>query len=120
MCGLEGPCAPSPREGVRFVAVDADWAAGEGAAAHAPALSIAMITQMICAFFGGNLQLMGVGGAALNPEVEKFLYEARFPYLIGYGMTEGEIDFKLEGNDLPNGRTVASESGAADYVLAIG
>ena len=46
------------------------------------------IGAKLCAFFGGNLQLMGVGGAALNPEVEKFLYEARFPYLIGYGMTE--------------------------------
>lgn len=39
-------------------------------------------------FFGGNLQLMGVGGAALNPDVEQFLHEADFPYLIGYGMTE--------------------------------
>lgn len=39
-------------------------------------------------FFGGNLQLMGIGGAALNPEVERFLYEADFPYLVGYGMTE--------------------------------
>ena len=46
------------------------------------------IGAKLCAFFGGNLQLMGVGGAALNPDVEKFLYEARFPYLIGYGMTE--------------------------------
>ena len=46
------------------------------------------IGAKLCAFFGGNLQLMGVGGAALNPEVEKFLHEARFPYLIGYGMTE--------------------------------
>lgn len=39
-------------------------------------------------FFGGNLKLMGIGGAALNPEVELFLYEAGFPYLIGYGLTE--------------------------------
>jgi long-chain acyl-CoA synthetase len=31
---------------------------------------------------------MGIGGAALNPDVEKFLNEAEFPYLIGYGMTE--------------------------------
>ncbi len=46
------------------------------------------IGAKLCAFFGGNLQLMGVGGAALNPEVEQFLYEARFPYLVGYGMTE--------------------------------
>lgn len=39
-------------------------------------------------FFGGDLQIMGIGGAALNPEVEKFLREAEFPYLIGYGLTE--------------------------------
>jgi long-chain acyl-CoA synthetase len=46
------------------------------------------IGKKLLAFFGGNLQLMGIGGAALNPDVEKFLYDARFPYLIGYGMTE--------------------------------
>lgn len=46
------------------------------------------IGAKLCAFFGGNLQLMGVGGAALNPEVEMFLHDARFPYLVGYGMTE--------------------------------
>lgn len=46
------------------------------------------IGKKLLAFFGGNLQLMGVGGAALNPDVEKFLYEAQFPYLVGYGMTE--------------------------------
>ncbi len=39
-------------------------------------------------FFGGELEIMGIGGAALNPEVEKFLKEAEFPYLIGYGLTE--------------------------------
>ncbi len=39
-------------------------------------------------FFGGNLHLMGIGGAALNPEVEQFLSDAGFPYLIGYGLTE--------------------------------
>lgn len=39
-------------------------------------------------FFGGNLHLMGIGGAALNLEVEQFLHDAGFPYLIGYGLTE--------------------------------
>ncbi len=39
-------------------------------------------------FFGGELKLMGIGGAALNPDVEKFLKEAEFPYIIGYGLTE--------------------------------
>jgi len=46
------------------------------------------IGQKLLDFFGGNLKLMGIGGAALNPEVELFLAEARFPYLIGYGLTE--------------------------------
>ncbi|MGB3224680.1 MAG: AMP-binding protein [Desulforhopalus sp.] len=46
------------------------------------------IGKKLVTFFGGNLQLMGIGGAALNPDVEKFLHEARFPYLIGYGLTE--------------------------------
>ncbi len=46
------------------------------------------IGAKLLAFFGGNLELMGIGGAALNPDVEKFLKEAGFPYLIGYGLTE--------------------------------
>ena len=46
------------------------------------------IGRKLITFFGGNLKLMGVGGAALNPDVERFLHEAKFPYLIGYGMTE--------------------------------
>ena len=46
------------------------------------------IGAKLIAFFGGGLELMGIGGAALNPEVEKFLREAGFPYLIGYGLTE--------------------------------
>ncbi len=39
-------------------------------------------------FFGGQLQLVAIGGAALNPEVEGFLREARFPFIVGYGLTE--------------------------------
>lgn len=39
-------------------------------------------------FFGGNLKVMGIGGAALNPDVELFLRDAGFPYLVGYGLTE--------------------------------
>lgn len=38
--------------------------------------------------FGGKLRFFGIGGAALSPDVEKFLMEARFPYAIGYGLTE--------------------------------
>jgi len=38
--------------------------------------------------FGGELKFFGIGGAKLNREVEKFLIEAKFPYAIGYGLTE--------------------------------
>lgn len=38
--------------------------------------------------FGGELEFFGIGGAALDPVVEKFLREAKFPYAIGYGLTE--------------------------------
>ncbi len=38
--------------------------------------------------FGGQLQVMPIGGALLSPEVEKFLFESEFPYAIGYGLTE--------------------------------
>ena len=39
-------------------------------------------------FFGGRLQVLAIGGAALNPEVERFLREAELPFLVGYGLTE--------------------------------
>ena len=38
--------------------------------------------------FGGRLVFFGIGGAPLDPVVEKFLREAKFPYAIGYGLTE--------------------------------
>ncbi len=38
--------------------------------------------------FGGHLKFFGVGGAKLNRVVEKFLIEAKFPYAVGYGLTE--------------------------------
>lgn len=38
--------------------------------------------------FGGELRFFGIGGAKINPEVEAFLMEARFPIAIGYGLTE--------------------------------
>jgi len=38
--------------------------------------------------FGGRLRFFGIGGAKLDSVVEKFLIEAKFPYAIGYGLTE--------------------------------
>jgi long-chain acyl-CoA synthetase len=39
-------------------------------------------------FFGGRLEVFGIGGAPLGPDTERFLRDARFPYTIGYGLTE--------------------------------
>jgi len=38
--------------------------------------------------FGGQVKFFGIGGAKLDKVVERFLLEARFPYAIGYGLTE--------------------------------
>lgn len=38
--------------------------------------------------FGGKLRFFGIGGAKLDPTVERFLFEGKFPYAIGYGLTE--------------------------------
>ncbi len=44
--------------------------------------------RKLMATFGGELKFFGIGGAKLNKTVEKFLIEAKFPYAIGYGLTE--------------------------------
>lgn len=38
--------------------------------------------------FGGQLQEFIIGGAALNKDVETFLRKIKFPFTVGYGMTE--------------------------------
>jgi len=38
--------------------------------------------------FGGRLKFFGVGGSKLDPETEQFLIEGKFPYAVGYGLTE--------------------------------
>ena len=38
--------------------------------------------------FGGRMRLFAIGGAKFDMEAERFLYEAGFPYGIGYGLTE--------------------------------
>ncbi len=48
----------------------------------------AMAGKKLKTLFGGELKFFGIGGAPLAPEVEKFLRDAKFPYAIGYGLTE--------------------------------
>ncbi len=38
--------------------------------------------------FGGEFEEVIVGGAPLNHEVEEFLHKIKFPFTVGYGMTE--------------------------------
>ena len=38
--------------------------------------------------FGGNVREIVMGGAALNPDVEKWFRKFKLPYTVGYGMTE--------------------------------
>ena len=37
---------------------------------------------------GGNFREVIIGGAALNTEVEAFFHKIKFPFTVGYGMTE--------------------------------
>jgi len=37
---------------------------------------------------GGSIRFFGIGGAPLSADVETFLHSAKFPYSIGYGLTE--------------------------------
>ena len=36
---------------------------------------------------------------------------------VGHGLTEAQIDFKLDQNDVPNGRLVLESSGPVQYIL---
>ncbi|MCK9584605.1 MAG: AMP-binding protein [Candidatus Cloacimonetes bacterium] len=38
--------------------------------------------------FGGNIRELITGGAPMNAEVEEFMKKIKFPFTIGYGMTE--------------------------------
>ena len=55
---------------------------------HMHKLMCRIIGMKLKATFGGHITFYGIGGAKLDPEVEKFLLDAKFPYAIGYGLTE--------------------------------
>lgn len=46
------------------------------------------IRNKVMSAFGGNVRMIIMGGAALNPEVEMWFRRFRLPYTVGYGMTE--------------------------------
>ena len=55
---------------------------------HMYGLMCRIIGMKLKSTFGGHVSFFGIGGAKLDPEVEKFLLHAKFPYAIGYGLTE--------------------------------
>lgn len=48
----------------------------------------AQIRKKITDAMGGRFREVIIGGAAMNPEVTEFFYKIKFPFTIGYGMTE--------------------------------
>jgi len=46
------------------------------------------VRKSLINIFGGRLVEVVIGGAALNVDVENFLRKIKFPYTVGYGMTE--------------------------------
>lgn len=46
------------------------------------------IRKQLLAAFGGELKQLILGGAPLTADVEEFLRKIKFPFTIGYGMTE--------------------------------
>ena len=58
---------------------------------HTPGLNkviYSKIRKQLLTTFGGNLHSIILGGAALNPSIEKIMRKVRLPYTVGYGMTE--------------------------------
>ena len=53
-----------------------------------PKLLYYFIGRRLYSTFGGKLRFFGIGGSKLDPVVEDFLIKAKFPYAIGYGLTE--------------------------------
>ena len=49
---------------------------------------LSQIRKKLVGVFGGSFEQVIIGGAAMNVEVEKFLRKLKFPFTIGYGMTE--------------------------------
>jgi long-chain acyl-CoA synthetase len=80
-------------------------------------LAIWAAGRKLTSALGGKIRVFGIGGAPLSKEVEKFLRRARFPYSIGYGLTEAA---PLVAGTTPNNFPLHSTGTAAlDVTLRI-
>lgn len=55
---------------------------------HTPCILYRLVGKRLYKTFGGRMRFFGIGGAKLDPVVEDFLQKCKFPYAIGYGLTE--------------------------------
>ena len=55
---------------------------------HFPRILYFLVGKKVKQQFGGRVRFFGVGGSKLDKEVEQFLRNIKFPYAIGYGLTE--------------------------------
>ncbi len=55
---------------------------------HFPSILYRLIGKKLLKSFGGKIRFLGIGGSKLDTVVEDFLIKAKFPYAIGYGLTE--------------------------------
>ncbi len=62
------------------------------------------IYKQLMTAFGGNVKWLITGGAAINHEVEQTLRRIKFPFVVGYGMTEcGPLISYTDWRIQPNG-----------------
>ena len=77
-------------------------------------LAIRAAGRKLFSALGGCIRFFGIGGAPLSPEVENFLYKAKFPYSIGYGLTEAS---PLVAGNAPRRFSLRSGISAAKNVM---
>lgn len=59
----------------------------------------AQVRKHLIDAMGGRFREIIVGGAAMNPEVTEFLYKIKYPFTVGYGMTECGPLISYDRND---------------------
>ena len=83
---------------------------------HTPKLLYWFIGRQLVKKFGGKLRFFGVGGSKLDTKVEEFLIKCKFPYAVGYGLTETA---PLVCNVIVNKRKRLGSIGLASYNVEI-
>ncbi len=83
---------------------------------HLPRILYWFIGKKLIKTFGGKLRFFGVGGSKIDTKVEEFLIKCRFPYAVGYGLTETA---PLVCNVIVNKRKRLGSIGLASYKVDI-